>query len=70
MDYLTDNDMLRASMIVLTLFWGIATIGLLWMYPASNPFLVAISVGYLLVYMGISLYRTWVPLPSLVLATE
>lgn len=70
MDYLTDNDMLRAAMIVLTLFWGIATIGLLWMYPASNPFLVAISVGYLLVYMGISLYRTWVPLPSLAMAQE
>jgi phosphatidylcholine synthase len=64
MDYLTDNDMLRAGMIVLTLFWGIATIGLLWLYPESNPFLVAISVGYLLVYMGISLYRTWVPLSS------
>ncbi len=70
MDYLTDNDMLRASMIVLTLFWGIATIGLLWMYPASNPFLVAISVGYILVYIGISFYRTWAPLPSPELAPE
>jgi len=70
LDYLTDNDMLRAGMVVITLFWGVATVGLLWMYPASNPFLVAISVGYLLVYMGISFYRTWVPLPSLALAQE
>jgi phosphatidylcholine synthase len=70
LDYLTDSDVLRAGMIVLTLFWGIATTGLLWLYPASNPFLVAISVGYLLVYMGISLYRTWVPLPSLAMASE
>lgn len=70
LDYLTNNPALRISMVMITLFWGAATMGLLWLYPQSNHFLVAISVGYCLLYLGISLYRTWVPLTSLELATE
>lgn len=70
LDYLTDNKYLRISMVFITVLWGAATTGLLWLYPQSNHFLVAISIGYCLLYMGISLYRTWVPLSSLVFATE
>lgn len=70
LDYLTDNPFLRKSMVVITVLWGAATSGLLWLYPRSNHFLVGISVGYCLLYMGISLYRTWVPLTSLELASE
>jgi len=70
LDYLTENTYLRLSMVFITLLWGIATTGLLWLYPASNHFLVAISVGYCLLYIGISLYRTWVPLSSLAFAAE
>ncbi|MBA3661476.1 MAG: CDP-alcohol phosphatidyltransferase family protein [Gammaproteobacteria bacterium] len=62
LDYLTNNKYLRLCMIVLTVIWGVATCGLLWLYPKSNHFLVAISVGYLVLYLAISLYRTWVPL--------
>lgn len=62
LDYLTDNAILRGCMILLTLLWGAATCGLLWLYPQTNHFLVAISVGYLLLYLAVSLYRTWVPL--------
>jgi phosphatidylcholine synthase len=70
LDYLTDNKYLRISMVFFTVLWGIATTGLLWLYPQSNHFLVGISIGYLLLYIGISLYRTWVPLSSLVFAQE
>ena len=70
LDYLTNNKYLRMSMVILTIMWGLATSGLLWLYPQSNHFLVAISVGYLLLYIGISLYRTWIPLTPLVLAQE
>ena len=65
LDYLTTNKLLRLGMVVVTVCWGVATTGLLWIYPESNLFLVAISIGYLLLYIGISLYRTWVPLPIL-----
>lgn len=70
LDYLTDNKYLRLGMAIMTILWGAATIGLLWVYPQSNHFLVGISIAYLLLYIGISLYRTWVPLSSLALAQE
>lgn len=70
LDYLTDNKYLRFSMALITILWGAATSGLLWLYPKSNHFLVAISVGYMLLYIGISLYRTWIPLSSLSFAQE
>ncbi|HLB42773.1 MAG TPA: CDP-alcohol phosphatidyltransferase family protein [Gammaproteobacteria bacterium] len=70
LDYLTNNKYLRLGMVMLTILWGLATSGLLWLYPKSNHFLVAISVGYLLVYIGISLYRTWAPLTSLPMFAE
>jgi phosphatidylcholine synthase len=56
--------------VLLTVGWGAATTGLLWIYPQSNYFLVGVSIFYILVYLGISLYRTWVPLTSLTLAAE
>jgi len=64
LDYLTRNYLLRSGMVCMTIIWGVATTGLLWLYPRSNHTLVAISLGYILFYIGISLYRTWVPLPS------
>ena len=45
LDYLTNNKYLRVSMIFLTVMWGVATSGLLWLYPQSNHFLVALSIG-------------------------
>jgi ABC-type uncharacterized transport system permease subunit len=51
-------------MLLATIAWGFATAGLLWVYPKSNGMLVSISMGYLLLYVAISLYRTWVPLSS------
>lgn len=64
LEYLTTNKYLRVAMVMVTILWGVATAGLLWIYPASNPILVAISIGYCLLYISISLYRTWVPLSA------
>ena len=70
LDYLTENKILRMGMVLITILWGAATTGLLWLYPQSNHLLVSISLGYCLLYIGISLYRTWVPLSSIELAAE
>lgn len=70
LDYLTESKFLRLGMVVITVMWGAATTGLLWLYPKSNHFLVGISLGYCLLYIGISLYRTWIPLTSFELAAE
>lgn len=64
LDYLTNNSFLRSSMVMITVLWGIATSCLLWIYPETNHFLVAISLGYMVFYFGISLYRTFAPLKS------
>jgi len=64
LDYLTHNPLLRAAMLLATLLWGMTTAGLLWVYPHSNNILVSISMGYLILYAIISLYRTKVPLPK------
>jgi phosphatidylcholine synthase len=62
LDYLSHSVALRMSMLFATIIWGCATFGLLWIYPKTNITLVALSMGYLLLYVGISLYRTWRPL--------
>lgn len=64
LDYLTHNKYLRLGMLLATVLWGFATAGLLWSYPQSNPPLSIISMGYLILYLGMSLYRTWVPLDT------
>lgn len=65
LDYLTSNSLLRSAMLLATVAWGFVTAGLLWIYPETNRLLVTISIGYLILYAAISLYRTWVPLRSL-----
>jgi phosphatidylcholine synthase len=62
LDYLTPNRILRLAVSLATILWGVATTGLLWIYPESNPFLVVVSMGYLILYVAISFYRTWMPL--------
>ena len=68
LDYLTNNRYMRYAMVFITLLWGAATLGLLFLYPRTSHFLVGISLGYVLVYIGISLYRTCVPLTMHTLA--
>ncbi len=61
LDYLSETNFPRLMMLLATIAFGIASGLLLWLYPISNPFLVSISMGYMILYVGISLYRTWVP---------
>jgi phosphatidylcholine synthase len=68
LEYLTHNPALRFGMLLATVLWGVATAVLLWDYPETNKPMCFISMGYLLLYVGISLYRTWVPLTPLLRA--
>ena len=61
LDYLTSNRWLRIGVLMSTLLWGVATVGLLYIYPNTNPLLVGISLGYAVFYALLSLYRTLVP---------
>jgi phosphatidylcholine synthase len=66
LEYLSNNKVLRVGMMLMTIVWGMATMGLLWVYPQSNRLLVSVSMSYIVLYIVISLYRTWVPLSTLV----
>lgn len=62
LDYLSEKKSLRFIMLLITILWGFSTAGLLWLYPSSNKMLLSISISYMIVYVGISFYRTWAPL--------
>jgi phosphatidylcholine synthase len=62
MDYIAESNFPRLAMLMATFCWGASTIGLLWIYPKSNIVLVSISMGYMILYAAISLYRTWIPM--------
>ncbi len=70
LDYLTRNSWLRRTMLMATLLWGGATAALLWLYPNTNRLLVAMSIGYAIFYVLISLYRTFVPLEGVSLKSK
>jgi phosphatidylcholine synthase len=62
---LTASRALQRVMIVATIAWAAATVGLLWMYPRTDPWLNVVVVGYLAIYLATSLYRTARPLPDI-----
>lgn len=62
LDYLTHSKALRFATLLATVIWGLATGGLMWIYPQTNHGLIFISMSYMILYVIFSLYRTWVPL--------
>lgn len=65
LDYLTHNRWLRRGMLLVTILWGAATAALLWIYPQTNFILVALSILYIALYIGLSVYRTFRPIEPL-----
>ncbi len=62
LEYLTRNPRLRRAMLLATLLWGVGVACLLWIYPKTNGILRFISIGYILLYALVSVYRTFYPL--------
>ncbi len=62
LEYLTPNRWLRLGVLIATMVWGLATAGMLFVYPQNSPLFVGISVGYCFFYLGLSFYRTFVPI--------
>lgn len=65
LEYLTRRRLLRRAMLAMTLLWGVVSGLLLWLYPATNMLLSLLSLGIILIYIAASIYRTLVPLDSL-----
>jgi phosphatidylcholine synthase len=63
LEYLTTKRWLRTAVLLGAVLWGLATAGMLFVYPESNPLFAIVSIGYVVFYVALSIYRTFVPLP-------
>lgn len=62
LDNLTRVYWLKKGMGVATVTWGASAIGLLWLYPQTSVILLTITLLYVFLYFGVSIYRTFVPM--------
>jgi phosphatidylcholine synthase len=62
LDYLTESWNLKIIMHFCTIAYGISTGILLLNFPEKNTIWVVLSLGYIFLYIALSLYRTAVPL--------
>lgn len=62
LDYLTDSKVLKILMHCCSALYGISSIVLLIYYPETNVLCLYISLGYILMYLLLSFYRTYSPL--------
>ena len=65
LDYLSPNHWLRRGVFMATLVWGGVTAAMIIIYPKVEPLFVVISVGYAILYIVASLYRTFKPMEHL-----
>jgi len=52
----------RQLMLWATILWGVASTWLLWTYPHTGAPVTIFLLTFMAFYVGVSLYRTWVPL--------
>lgn len=62
LDYLTESKPLKICMHIFSCIYGLASACLLWQYPASNQICVLLSLGYVVLYLSSSIYRTYYPM--------
>lgn len=62
LDYLTKSKGLKILMHCCSLLYGVSSALLLWLYPQNESFLMAISLGYVILYLTLSMYRTYSPM--------
>lgn len=62
LDYVFRNKILKMALIIATFIYGVSTVCLLAAYPNSNAICVGFSWAFILLYIAISLYRTFVPM--------
>ena len=62
LDYLTTSKQLKIVMHACSLIYGISSAFLLWSYPEENPLCLSLSLGYIALYLALSMYRTYSPM--------
>lgn len=62
LDYLTDSKSLKLLMHCCSIIFGISTVSLLIFYPEKNNLWLGLSLGYVVMYLFLSFYRTYSPM--------
>ena len=62
LDYLTDSKLLKLLMHCCSSIYGISAICLLIYYPETNNLWLLLSLGYVVMYLFLSFYRTYYPM--------
>jgi phosphatidylcholine synthase len=62
LDYLTDSKILKILMHCCSTIYGISSACLLIYYPDTNKLWLTLSLGYIVMYLFLSFYRTYYPM--------
>ncbi|WP_419418714.1 phosphatidylcholine synthase [Legionella sp. D16C41] len=62
LDYLTESKVLKILMHCFSLLYGICSAVVLWSYPTINRLCLVLSLGYIIMYLALSIYRTYSPM--------
>lgn len=62
LDYLTKYRFLKIIMHTFSLIYGLSSALVLWDYPNINYIWLMLSVSYVVMYLGLSMYRTYSPM--------
>lgn len=62
LDYLTDSKFLKIIMHSFSLIYGLSSALILWSYPHMDSLWLALSIGYVIMYLSLSVYRTYSPM--------
>jgi phosphatidylcholine synthase len=62
LDYLTQSKYLKRLMHTCSIIYGISSTLILWDYPLINPVWSCLSLGYIIMYLFLSFYRTYSPM--------
>lgn len=62
LDYLTESRALKIIMHACSLLYGISSALILINYPEPEPFWLTLSLGYVVMYLMLSFYRTYSPM--------
>lgn len=65
LDYLTQSPQLKIVMHAFSCLYGVTSCLILWNYPQINTLCLFLSLSYVLMYLSLSIYRTYNPLPYL-----
>ncbi|CDZ78251.1 Phosphatidylcholine synthase [Legionella massiliensis] len=62
LDYLTESKSLKVIMHSFSLIYGVSSALILWNYPHMDSLWLVLSIGYVIMYLSLSVYRTYSPM--------